>query len=151
MSFTDAVRSVLTNFVGFSGRARRSEYWWFSLFYEVVAVVVVFSAIAVSVTSSWEPRATAYPTALDMGGAMLIAVVIADLILLSMFLPYLAVCIRRLHDTNRSGWFYLITLVPFGGIVLLVFLCEDSTIGPTATGPLPSTSEPARPDICAGP
>jgi uncharacterized membrane protein YhaH (DUF805 family) len=69
-----------------------------------------------------------------MGGAMLIAVVIADLILLSMFLPSLAVCIRRLHDTNRSGWYYLITLIPLGSIVLLVFLCEDSTMGPNRYG-----------------
>jgi uncharacterized membrane protein YhaH (DUF805 family) len=56
---------------------------------------------------------------------------------LGLFLPSLAVTVRRLHDTGRSGWWYLISLVPFGGIVLLVFCCLDSTSGPNQFGPNP--------------
>lgn len=66
---------------------------------------------------------------------MTIAVAITDLVLLTLFLPTLALIIRRLHDTNRSGWFYLLTLIPLAGaIVLLVFMCEDSNRGPNSYG-----------------
>lgn len=71
-------------------------------------------------------------------GAMAIGMVIAYLLLLALCLPSLAVSFRRLHDTNRSGWFCLMTLVPVvGGIILLVVMCEDSTRGPNRYGPSP--------------
>jgi uncharacterized membrane protein YhaH (DUF805 family) len=138
MSFLEAVKSVLTNYVGFSGRARRSEYWWFSLFYEIVALVVMFAAISIGlITGAAAPGATSEARAMAIGGTMMIAVGIAYLILLTMFLPNLAVTVRRLHDTNRSGWYYLISLIPFAGILLLVFMVEDSTMGPNRYGPSP--------------
>lgn len=139
MSFPQAVKSVLTQYAGFSGRARRSEYWWFSLFQGVVALVVLFSAISVALVTSLP--ATNSPTEADifaLGTAMTAAILLADLVLLSMYLPTLAVSVRRLHDTGRSGWFYLITFIPFvGGILLLVFLCDDSNRGPNQYGPSP--------------
>lgn len=138
MSFTQAVKSVLTQYAGFSGRARRSEYWWFSLFHVIVALVVMTCAISIALITSFP--ATDPPTeaeAAAMGIAMLIAILLTDLVLLTLFLPGLAVTIRRLHDTGRSGWYYLITLIPFGSIVLLVFMCDDSNRGPNPYGPSP--------------
>jgi len=138
MSFVQAVKSVLTQYVGFSGRARRSEYWWFSLFEGIVTLVVLVGAVCVALIISLP--ALSSPTEagiITTGTVMTTAVLLADLVLLSMFLPTLAVSVRRLHDTGRSGWFYLISLVPFGGIVLLVFMCEDSVRGPNQYGPSP--------------
>ena len=136
VSFPDAIKSGLTQYVGFSGRARRSEYWWFTVFYSIVALVVGISAISIAVaTGAPAAGATADQSAVAMGGAVSIAVAITDLVLLTLFLPTLALIIRRLHDTNRSGWFYLLTLIPLAGsIVLLVFKCEDSNRGPNSYG-----------------
>ena len=117
MSFTDAVKSVFAQYAGFSGRARRSEYWWFTLF-----VVVVY--IAASVVDA----------ALGVTALTIVAI-------LALLLPSIAVAVRRLHDTNRSGWWYLISLVPFvGGLILLAFTLQDSTPGPNRFGAPPKTA-----------
>ncbi|TFV46844.1 DUF805 domain-containing protein [Blastococcus sp. TF02A-35] len=114
MPLPDAVRSVLTQYAGFSGRARRSEYWWFALF-----------SFGVSVLAS----------AID---AMIGASVVSLIVSLGLLIPSLAVGVRRLHDTNRSGWWLLIALVPLvGAIVLIVFFCTDSERGPNQWGPSP--------------
>ena len=69
---------------------------------------------------------------------MMIAIGLADLVLLSLFLPGLALIMRRLHDTDRSGWFYLFLFIPFvDPIILLVFICEDSVRGPNRFGVSP--------------
>ncbi|WNV76823.1 DUF805 domain-containing protein [Geodermatophilus sp. DSM 44513] len=114
MSFGDAVRSVLTQYVGFSGRARRSEYWWFFLF----SVLVSLAAAAVD--------------------AVLDTTVFGLVVALALFLPSLAVSVRRLHDIGRTGWWVLLGLVPLvGTIVLIVFACLDSEPGPNRFGPAP--------------
>lgn len=100
----DAVKSVYTNYVNFQGRARRSEYWWFYLFYLVVGIILV-------------------STEASMSGTM----VLYTIFVLATFIPALAVTVRRLHDTSRSGWWILIAFVPIiGGIWLLVLLVLDS-------------------------
>jgi uncharacterized membrane protein YhaH (DUF805 family) len=111
MSFQDAVRVCLTQkYVDFSGRARRSEYWYFALF------VVIVSVVAGIIDGILGTRDTISNTGL-VGG-------IASLALL---LPNLGVGVRRLHDTGRSGWWLLIGLVPLiGWIVLIVFFVQDS-------------------------
>lgn len=114
MSFTDAVKSVFSQYVGFKGRARRSEYWWFVLFNVIVAVVI--SLIA---------RLTGF-TALS------------GIYSLAVLLPGLAVAVRRLHDIGKSGWFYLFAFIPVvGAIILLVWFCKDSEPGANAYGPNP--------------
>jgi uncharacterized membrane protein YhaH (DUF805 family) len=114
VSFADAVRSVLTNYVTFSGRARRSEYWWYALFAFVVGLVASMIDQAI--------------------GAQVVSLVAA----LALFLPGLGVSIRRLHDTGRSGWWLLIGLVPIVGfIVLIVFYVMDSQPAANAYGPSP--------------
>jgi uncharacterized membrane protein YhaH (DUF805 family) len=105
---------VLKNYVGFSGRARRTEFWMFALFNFIVAVVLYVISLAI--------------------GTLLLS----DLYSLAVLLPTLALAVRRLHDTGRSGWWLFIALIPFAGwIVLLVFDVSDSAPGVNQYGPNP--------------
>ncbi len=113
MTFGNAVRSVFHQYAGFTGRARRSEYWYFVLF-----TFLVYVAAAVV-------------------DAVLGIPVFTLLTVLALIVPTLAVSVRRLHDTGRSGWWMLLSLVPFGGIVLLVFACTDGGSAPNEYGPSP--------------
>jgi uncharacterized membrane protein YhaH (DUF805 family) len=115
MSITDAVTTCLTKYVDFSGRARRSEYWWFALALFVVSLVVSL-----------------------FGSVVHARTILSDLFSLAVFLPSLAVSVRRLHDTDRSGWWYLLVLIPVvGWIILIVFMCLDSGRGANRYGPSP--------------
>lgn len=107
----------------FSGRARRKEYWMYTLF-NIIAMVVlsIFSAILGSIDES-----------LALIGTLLLVVYY-----LAVLVPSLAVVVRRLHDTGRSGWWILVGLAPFvGGIILLVFLVQDSVPGENEYGKNP--------------
>ncbi len=111
---------VLKKYAVFNGRARRKEYWMFFSFnviiYFILSLVEVVAGIAPEIDQS----------------------VLASLYTLAVFLPSLAVSVRRLHDTGRSGWWLLISLVPIiGAIVLLVFLVQDSDAGENQYGPNP--------------
>lgn len=158
MNMVDAVKSVLTQYVGFGGRARRSEYWYWVLATILAGIVIgVIELILGLGTEASGPLSTALNLAL--------------------FLPGLAVTFRRLHDTGRSGWwiggFYIgifvfaivigimfgaslsagadgsaaagmgVVAIIFGlgaliyAIALLVFLCSDSHVGPNKYGPNP--------------
>jgi uncharacterized membrane protein YhaH (DUF805 family) len=121
MSFVEAVRSVYGNYAKFDGRALRSEFWWFVLFYVLVSVVVIV------VASIGGIRSTTYTIGL-------VGLAIFGLLTL---IPYLAVSVRRLHDTNRSGWWLLLSFVPFGSLVLLIMFALDGTPGPNKYGPDP--------------
>ncbi|MEU4568963.1 DUF805 domain-containing protein [Micromonospora sp. NPDC023956] len=123
MSFTAAVRSVLSQYVGFGGRARRAEYWWFALFSILVGIVAAILDMVLG---------TDFEGASSSGG--LVGLIVS----LAILLPSLAVAVRRLHDTDRSGWWMLLGLVPIiGAIVLLVFFVQDGTPGPNRFGPSP--------------
>lgn len=102
-------------YVEFSGRARRQEYWMFVLFN-------ILASVAMTVVDG----------ILGTSGAL------GGLYSLAVLLPSLAVTFRRLHDTDRSGWWLLICLIPLvGAIVFLVFLCLDSKPGENRFGPNP--------------
>jgi uncharacterized membrane protein YhaH (DUF805 family) len=104
---------ALKKYAVFRGRARRREYWYFML----------FSVLAMALFEIVGGRT---------GGILLVVYA------LLLFLPSLAVSVRRLHDTNRSGWWLLINMVPFiGAIVLFVFLVLDSQRGENQYGPNP--------------
>lgn len=106
MSFADAIKSCFSQYVGFAGRARRSEFWYFYLFTIIVSIVASVLQRAVSNSGSG---------------------VITGIVGLALILPSLAVGVRRLHDTGRSGWWILIGLIPvIGTIVLIVFYVQDS-------------------------
>ena len=110
--------AVLKNYAGFSGRARRTEYWMFVLFNVIITIVLNVISLAIQQGSI-------------LGGIYGLAVLI----------PGLAVGVRRLHDTGRSGWWLLIGLVPLiGAIVLIVFMATDGEPGDNAYGPNPKVA-----------
>jgi uncharacterized membrane protein YhaH (DUF805 family) len=111
MGFVDAVKSGFSNYVNFSGRACRSEYWYWVLFAVIGAIVTVIidSVIGLQITYTIFALAT--------------------------FLPGLAVGIRRLHDLDRSGWWILLFLIPLiGAIILIIWFCSKGTDGPNRFG-----------------
>ena len=113
--------AVLNNYAGFSGRARRKEYWMFLLFNMIFAFV---AAIIDNVVGTASPE-------LGYGVFYL-------LYSLAMFIPGLAVMVRRLHDVGKSGWMYFIVLIPFVGVIwLLVLLLTDSDAGENQYGQNP--------------
>jgi uncharacterized membrane protein YhaH (DUF805 family) len=123
MGFTTAVTTCFGKYVTFTGRARRSEYWFFAL-YSLLAGVA-----AMILDKFIDPPAADVPYAV---GIVYLVVVLAN------FLPGLAVMVRRLHDTNKSGWWWLIVFVPFvGAILLIVWFCIKGTEGDNRFGPDP--------------
>ena len=101
---------VIKKYAVFNGRARRKEYWYFFLFNILISFLIAF---AEALIGNLDP---------DTGYGLLSAIYT-----LALLIPGIAVSIRRLHDTNRSGWWLLIALIPLiGAIVLLVFFASDS-------------------------
>jgi uncharacterized membrane protein YhaH (DUF805 family) len=116
MTFSEAVKSGFDHYVKFDGRASRPAYWWWFLFTILVAVA-----------------ASIIDAAIGSFG------VISGIAGLALFLPGLSVAIRRLHDTDHSGWWVLIGLIPIiGFIVLLVFYLRQSDPGENRYGPPPA-------------
>ena len=112
MNFKDAVITCFKKYVDFSGRARRSEYWYFGLFNFVVEFVL----------------------GLIFGSSSIIVSIFS----LAVLLPGLAVAWRRMHDIGKSGAWCLIALIPIvGWILLLVWSCTDSKPGDNRFGPCP--------------
>ncbi|MFT3998336.1 MAG: DUF805 domain-containing protein [Asticcacaulis sp.] len=128
MGFVEAVQSGFKNYAKFTGRATRSEYWWWVLFQFLILIVPAILGMNESINGQpglWNA--------------------LQFLISLGLLLPSLAVGIRRLHDTNRSGWWLLIAFIPFvGAIVLLVFYCLKGTEGPNKYGGGPTTEQLAQ-------
>ena len=117
MGFGGAIATCFRKYVDFSGRARRPEYWFWILFYWLVLVVlVILDGVVVGV-----------------GGRV---TVFTSIGMLALFLPTLAVAVRRLHDTDHSGWMILIPFIPIiGSIIFIVFMCQRGTAGPNRFGP----------------
>ncbi|MCX6702562.1 MAG: DUF805 domain-containing protein [Candidatus Wolfebacteria bacterium] len=117
----------------FSGRAQRAEYWYFVLFNIVVTVAIsAISAIIGFVASNM--------LGLAIGGLIdsFIKFVVTLLYCLAVFIPGLAVAVRRLHDVGKNGWMLLIALIPIiGAIWLIVLLATDSNPGENKYGPNP--------------
>ena len=118
------LKVVRDKYANFEGRARREEYWMFALFNAIFSMLFYIPFIAGIVMES---------EALMMIGGLLLFLYIAAL-----FLPSLAVVVRRLHDQGKSGTWYFIGFVPFiGGIWLLVLMVTEGTHGPNQYGPDP--------------
>ena len=101
---------VLRKYATFDGRARRKEYWYFILFNAIAQFILT---IIDSVTGSFSP---------ETGIGLL-----AGIYTLAVLIPGIAVSVRRLHDTERSGWWLLVALIPIiGAIVLFIFMVLDS-------------------------
>ena len=113
---------VLKQYAVFAGRSRRKEYWMFVLFNFLAIVGLTIVEAVLRRITGMNPDGT----------------VLANLYTLAVLLPSIGVAIRRLHDTNRSGWWLLIGLVPvIGFIVLIVFFATDSQPGQNRFGPNP--------------
>ena len=118
MGFTDAVRTVLTRYAEFEGRAARPEFWWYALFYVLVQLAggVLDAAL--------------FPNA--------VFGVLGNIAALALLLPTIAVTARRLHDTDRSGWWQLVGLIPIVGVFVLIWFCvQRGTVGGNRFGAEP--------------
>jgi uncharacterized membrane protein YhaH (DUF805 family) len=107
MTFQEAIRVCLTKYADFSGRAARSEFWWFCAFVMLVAGGLTY------LDQRW-----------------------SSVFLVAMFLPLLAAGARRLHDIGKSGWWQLFGLVPVGGIILLLILWAIPPTKVSVTAPV---------------
>jgi len=149
MSFGAAIKVCFSKYATFSGRARRSEYWWFYLFLQLVQIpfgiifMILYFAAFLPVLQQADSQGNIPETAFEeMNWAPLIAgIALLFAVSLALLLPSLAVQVRRLHDTGRSGWWILLGLVPFGGIVLLVFAVLDGEARDNQYGPDPKAGE----------
>ena len=129
MSFGEAVKSFWSHYATFKGRARRSEYWFIQLFLIVTNLAV--AAIDLALMGGDVDRFMA-----NGGGG-----IVGLIWIFVTIVPALAVLVRRLHDTDKSGWWVLLGLVPFvGGVVLFVFTVLDSTAGENKHGASAKTS-----------
>lgn len=112
---------ALKNYVGFSGRSRRKEYWMFTLFNVIAAIIAMVLDNVLGLASATTGYGPIY-----------------GLYFLAVLLPSLAVAIRRLHDTDRSGWWLLLGLIPLiGAIILIVWMATDGTVGDNRFGSNP--------------
>jgi uncharacterized membrane protein YhaH (DUF805 family) len=124
----------LRNYATFRGRARRREYWLWQLF--LILLFGVLTAWLFGTAGPIPPGATPEEVSAILeasSGAMLPATLIA-LASIGLFLPSLAVSVRRLHDSDKSGWWLLLNLTAIGGLVLLIFYLLDGTAGPNRHG-----------------
>lgn len=140
MSFGQAVGTCLSKYGTFSGRAARSEFWWFYLFnILVVGIPAMLGAIFFISAVSADPGAV--ESSGSLGGLGVLGVIlyaVAGIAALALFIPNLAVGCRRLHDRGTSGWLLLLMLVPCASIVLLVFYLLEGTRGENIYGPDPT-------------
>jgi len=120
MTFRDAIRAGFANYVNFSGRAGLGEFWYWMLFIILVGIVTTI------LDATW--FRDFYPIS-----------PLNDLLILATLLPGLAISVRRLHDTDRSGWWFLLWVIPLiGTIALIVWWVQQGTPGPNRFGPNPS-------------
>tara|TARA_E500000331_G_C16991367_1_gene597911 strand:- start:313 stop:654 length:342 start_codon:yes stop_codon:yes gene_type:complete len=111
MNFTESIQICYKKFFDFSGRASKSEYWWFQLFNIIIYVLsLIFQR--------------------DL------ALLFSILIIINL-IPIYAAGVRRIHDSNKSGWFVLLSLIPIIGLYVLVLLIQDGTKGKNRFGPKP--------------
>jgi uncharacterized membrane protein YhaH (DUF805 family) len=119
MDFGTAISTGFAKYINFSDRACRSEYWYWMLF------AVIFAVMG------------------NIGNYMLHTQLVNLLVGLPFIIPGWAVSIRRLHDTDRSGWWSLIAAIPLIGVVLLVWFATQGTQGPNRFGPDPLDANPS--------
>ena len=115
MGFVEAVSTAFRNYVNFSGRSPRSEYWYFALFLFIVGLVTALIDFGLLGAKDIGPTNTIFT--------------------LATIIPSFAVSVRRLHDIGRSGWWLLILLVPLIGLIVLIYwACQPSDPVPNAYG-----------------
>ncbi|MFZ5835632.1 MAG: DUF805 domain-containing protein [Pseudomonadota bacterium] len=122
MNFSQAVKSGFKNYATFSGRAARSEYWYWFLFYTIGTWSVLLLQLLIAGPSNTGSTGQAF-------------VIVQLMFILATFIPGIAVTFRRLHDLDRSAWWLLIMLIPLlGPLVLLYWMCVRGTAGSNRFG-----------------
>lgn len=134
----------LQNYANFKGRATRREYWIFTLIYYLISMVLMsfvlclfflfMGILTFSGNGMFESPFIGLFAMLGVYGAMF-------LVLVPFFLPSLAVSVRRLHDTGRSGWYILLSFIPIVGLVIYFFLAQESSEGSNEYGENPHIEE----------
>ena len=129
MTFTQSIKSVFSKYAIFTGRASRSEYWYFTLFNIITSTLLFLLGIAIGAATGGSD---------GVPGGLIVGYILDIIYGLGVLIPSLAVTVRRLHDTNNSGWLILLGLIPcVGGIVLLVFMILQGTNGENKYGDIP--------------
>lgn len=117
----EAIKTCFSKYVNFKGRARRSEFWWWYLFVMVVQIIAQAIDRLLGFGSTDIETGTGTISVASSGGP------ISAIAMLALVLPTIAVGVRRLHDTDKSGWFYLLYLIPcVGFILMIIFNVKDS-------------------------
>lgn len=122
VTFSEAVsRALVQKYCCFTGRASRSEYWWYALFMLILNFIINIVTLSMSQDGK---------------------LIVSCILFLVFLLPGLGLCVRRLHDIGKSGWYYLIGLIPIvGWILLIVWFCKDSEMADNQYGPVPNMTE----------
>jgi len=135
MSFIDAIKSVFSQYATFSGRARRSEFWFWYLFLVIVGTVAGALLGTVGVASLDTTTGT-------FGAGYFVVVALISIVWLALLLPTLAVSVRRLHDQDKSGFFWFMSFIPLAGpIIMIVFYATAGTVGPNRFGADPKGAQ----------
>lgn len=113
INFIGAIKGAFSKYATFKGRASRSEFWYYALYYFSLLALLFFGAT-------------------DSTGLVSLIGLIA---ILASVIPFFSVMVRRLHDTGKSGWWYWISVIPFGGIVVIVFLSQEGESKDNDYGP----------------
>jgi uncharacterized membrane protein YhaH (DUF805 family) len=119
VGFIDAVMALYGNYAKFSGRASRSEYWWAFLYFILLYVGLLIG------------------TSVDLGALGSLLTLALSLLVLGTCIPMISVSVRRLHDFDKSGWLYLIGLIPIVSLYLLYLYVQPGTRGSNRFGPDP--------------
>lgn len=108
MTFIESIQTCFSKYANFSGRASRSEMWWFFLFQITVLIAAAIIDQTVYVVSA-----------------------------LALFLPAMSVQIRRMHDIGKSGWYLLVSMIPLIGLIVIYWLCKEGEQSANEYGPAP--------------
>ncbi len=139
VSFGEAIKRAFRNYCCFTGRASRSEYWWFALFTAIVSFVLNMGSTILMFSSGIQGNDL---NELNELNNLNVFSVLLYLWCIAIMLPSWGLLFRRLHDTGRSGWNCLWSFLPcIGGIILIVFCCQDSQPEENIYGPVPNLTE----------
>jgi uncharacterized membrane protein YhaH (DUF805 family) len=134
--FFEAIGICFSKYATFKGRAPRSEYWWWVLFQLVIGAVFESILLPPLLRDFEQTRATGVIPPQDVYHGII--QLIFTLISLALLLPSISVSVRRLHDRDKSGWWYFFPIVPvIGPIMVLIWFCQRGTNGGNRFGPDP--------------
>ena len=122
MTFIESIKTCFKKYITIKGRASRSEYWWFQAMFAPLTMFVVIMSEAENLENSSELILWFY--------------LFCFIVVLVSIIPLITVTIRRFHDTNKSGWYFFLGLIPFvGSLIVTVMMIPEGTKGKNKYGP----------------